>query len=40
KAKTGYHRKIGHRQSLTRVLIEKISEVRDKDNLRKEKHGS
>lgn len=40
KAKTGYHRKMGHRQSLTRVLIEKISEVRGKENLRKEKHGS
>jgi len=24
KAKTGYHRKIGHRQQLTKVLIEKI----------------
>ena len=24
KAKTGYHRKIGHRQKLTKVLIEKI----------------
>ncbi|HEX7456466.1 MAG TPA: 50S ribosomal protein L21 [Candidatus Nanoarchaeia archaeon] len=26
KAKTGYHRKIGHRQQLTKVLIEKIEE--------------
>jgi large subunit ribosomal protein L21 len=25
KAKTGYHRKMGHRQVLTKVLIEKIS---------------
>ncbi|OGY21634.1 MAG: 50S ribosomal protein L21 [Candidatus Woykebacteria bacterium GWB1_45_5] len=24
KAKTGYHRKVGHRQQLTKVLIEKI----------------
>ena len=24
KAKTGYHRKIGHRQQLTKVLIERI----------------
>ena len=24
KAKTGYHRKIGHRQQLTKVLVEKI----------------
>ena len=26
KAKTGYHKKIGHRQNLTKVLIEKIGE--------------
>jgi large subunit ribosomal protein L21 len=25
KAKTGYHRKVGHRQNLTKILIEKIS---------------
>jgi len=24
KAKTGYHRKVGHRQQLTKVLIEKV----------------
>ena len=29
KAKTGYHRKIGHRQSLTRVLIEKIGAIKE-----------
>ena len=36
KAKTGYHKKIGHRQNLTKVLIEKIGEEGGVGDKRKE----
>ena len=36
KAKTGYHKKIGHRQNLTKVLIEKIGEASEVRGKKKE----